>query len=46
MIFKERKTKECQNKIATATKERKGKRGRPCHSWRDEFEEGLLNDGN
>jgi hypothetical protein len=45
VIFKECKTKECQNKIAMATMERKRKRGKPCQSWRDEVEEGLLMTG-
>jgi hypothetical protein len=40
MILKECKTRECQNKIATATVERKRKRGSLC-SWREEIEEGL-----
>jgi hypothetical protein len=45
VIFKECRTKECQNKIATATEVRKRKRERPCKSWRDKVEEGLLMTG-
>jgi hypothetical protein len=40
-MLKECKTKECQNKLLTATMEETRKRGRPRKRWREDVEEYL-----